>query len=762
MNYKIVAAVAVIIVCSLGLYMGLSGYDEPEKEPDIIWEDPDEGVFWEYGVSLVEDQVAYEHAIGALYDDVAVDNHVFPASIDLGYGETTVGIAVSNMETGYSSETGDVMFGSAFVPLLGQPTVDPEDASEGLVITPLSEQVDGFGYLYTYGLEPYVDHYVRDGSYVKYGVAEDGSMIFESIKLDVDGSDSEYMKSLAEVCDTFIGSLYSYDDGRWLLDYSVGGDTSLRSSFLWEEVDYDAILKEVQDILESQDQKFFNYTVETNLYYSQEAVNAFLLSLQEETFMGYKVEDLIKASEELDPNEFIRVTSDGLMVQEIPPPVATPSGLVKWLTGIICAVAVAISVAVQVFVPMAFPVTGAIIGSAIDIFGQVVIFNTALENIDWTGVAVSAVAGSLSAIPGMGFLGDVAINGAAEAAYSALSGGTGEEIIASFGIGVGAGLLFGGAMKAVGGINKLVHNRVHVGETIDLKPSKGSYTKIDVETLEGGIRAEYLTKETYQMAQNSTDGLNNGSIRNNKIVAIVQSPDIQKWDDINNSLIHYNGKQNNYLADLIDGSDKVLHDIVSGGNRNGFAIQFPEPNGPSGTRYVEHISLYPNNGNMQAYHVHYREKGLNADIMAFHVQYVNAGEYKIVFDWVSPGSITVDQAQNIVSKRIRITMTFSQMPDTQLMNHLTSITNVQELKNVINNMATNASWGLNKVTSSHNFLDKNMNLNQIPESIWTPYNDDPNHFYWAFHNKNGKSGIIPEVIGSMNVVCTRVLTLCST
>lgn len=754
MNYKIVAAVAVIIVCSLGLYIGLSGDDEPTKEPGISWEETDEDMFWEFEDLLIEDEEAFEHAVGALFDDASVENHVFPASIDLGNGETSVGLAISNLEYGYSSDTGEIMFGSAFVPLLGQPTADPEEASEGLVIIPLSEQVDGFGYLYTYGLEPYIDHYVRDGSYVKYGINEDGGMIFETTKLDVDGSWSEYMESLTEVCDTSIGSLYSYDEDRWLLDYSMGGDTDLRSSFLWEEVDYDAILKEVRGILDSQEQKFFNYTVETNLYYSQEAVNAFLLSLQEETFMGYKVEDLIKASEELDPNEFIRVTSDGLMVQEIPPPVATPSGLVKWLTGMFCAMAVAISVIVQACVPMAFPVTGAIIGSAIDVFGQVVLFNTALENIDWTGVMVSAVAGSISAIPGVGFLGDVAINGAAEAAYSALSGGTGEEVLASFGIGLGAGLLFGGAMKAVGGVNKLVHNRVHVGETIDLKPLDGGYTKIDADVLEDGIGIDYITKETYQTFKGSSDGFSVDNIRSDKIDVTLQSVDTAKWQEIDNHLLYNNDVTDDYLLDLIEKSDKKLNSLTNGRSTlNDIRIS-----GPEDSIYVNHVTLCPNNGNMPAYHVHYREMGQNVDTTMFLVQHLESGDYKIKYEWVQPGSITTNIRGELVSKTIRTFITVDGPPSPQLMERLASISDVKEFKEVITDIASDPSSGVLTIKFSHDPFKAGDNLENFKTSIWKPYEDTPEYGKWVFESvKKAMSvkSIITTTIG------TRMLSFCS-
>ena len=43
--------------------------------------------------------------------------------------------------------------------------------------------------------------------------------------------------------------------------------------------------------------------IETNLYFAQEAVASYLLSLQEETFCGYSVDALVEAAQELDPME---------------------------------------------------------------------------------------------------------------------------------------------------------------------------------------------------------------------------------------------------------------------------------------------------------------------------------------------------------------------------------------------------------------------------------------------------------------------------
>lgn len=132
------------------------------------------------------------------------------------------------------------------------------------------------------------------------------------------------------------------------------------------------------------------------------------------------------------------------------------------------------------------PIYGAITGAAIQIFMEVVVENKTLSNVNWSKVAISAAAGALcsfigphvgSAVAnGVGsaigagtkismevgvaiakYVGDAAcilsnsvIIGATSAAFTAIDGGSYEDIAKSFGIGVGLGVALGVAFELVG------------------------------------------------------------------------------------------------------------------------------------------------------------------------------------------------------------------------------------------------------------------------------------------------------------------------
>ena len=111
-----------------------------------------------------------------------------------------------------------------------------------------------------------------------------------------------------------MGSLYSYDEEKYLLDTDVGNYVSITGVSLSEQVDFDDLQEEIDKILAEQDENFASVDIETNAYLAQEAINNYLLSLQEETFLGFDVKELIELSKELDPMECYRFVNGELSV----------------------------------------------------------------------------------------------------------------------------------------------------------------------------------------------------------------------------------------------------------------------------------------------------------------------------------------------------------------------------------------------------------------------------------------------------------------
>ena len=92
--------------------------------------------------------------------------------------------------------------------------------------------------------------------------------------------------------------------------------------------------------------------------------------------MGYKVSDLVKLASEIDAKECIRFSPEGYVIVSIDnAPPENPSALVKWLTGITCAIVIVASIVVDIYVPALAPLMGAVQGVAIEVFMQVVLEN---------------------------------------------------------------------------------------------------------------------------------------------------------------------------------------------------------------------------------------------------------------------------------------------------------------------------------------------------------------------------------------------------
>ena len=389
---------------------------------------------------------------------------MFPAQIFLNDGQSVTGIAYTDYQNCYTSSDESVTyFETGFIASAGEAEIPEDDFNEGLIIENLEYEDDSTKFVMAYQSDAFEDHCVVYNQYVKYGVNDKGQVCYET---------SEYERGS---CDESLGSLYSYDEARYVLDIDVGEYADVTGQSLSSQLDYKALEEEINKILETQDTNFATVEVETYAYFAQEAVSNYLLSFQEETFLGYDVKELAELASKLDPMECYRITSDGLMTIDLEH--STEDQVAQWLVGSACVVAVAAGmVGAMVFIecPVLSAASGAIAGTAIEIFMQVVIANGTVSDIEWSKVAIAAGAGAVS-----GFLGpyimattsgasyflvdsalDGIIGGIEQTLYAWMDGESGIEMAKSFGMGFALGFGLSAGFKGVGAVVGKVANKL--------------------------------------------------------------------------------------------------------------------------------------------------------------------------------------------------------------------------------------------------------------------------------------------------------------
>ena len=391
-----------------------------------------------------------------------------------GIGYTDYAEYVDSDNTGY--------FPAGFLALIGEPEISSKEVENGLEIRNLDYAAEDTHFLYAYQTEPHLEHCVIWGEYLQYGTDTSGEITYTAQK---------YEKG---ICDKSLGSLYSYDNNRYLYDADVGNYVNITGESLSTEIDYAALEAEVNRILEEQDFHFSTAEINTAVHLAQEAVISYLLSLQEETFLDAEVSELIRLAQELDPMECIQITPDGMiyveMGEEIPD---KPDAKTKWLVGSACFIVTALSIGLQVACPAAAPFTGAASSAAIEIFMQVVFENQNLEDINWKKVAVSACVGALTSFAPDGNMIKIitgTISSAfTEAAYAVIDEESPENVWNATISGVAGGAV--GSMLSVG-ISDVVSKTVKSHHTAAWQkiPDKIKLDKIELDKIELSEKAE--------------------------------------------------------------------------------------------------------------------------------------------------------------------------------------------------------------------------------------------------------------------------------
>ena len=314
---------------------------------------------------------------GLIVSEYELCYNVFNAAVELDNGEMVYGIGYTDYADRYDSDDGKIFFPSGFISLIGEPEI-PEDAVEnGLEVIDLECEDMEHGFVLAYDTEPFTEHCVVWEQYLQYGINETGAITYNAVP-----DSSEYDDSL--------GTLYSYDSGKYLLYYGEDQSEDLKVESLSGQIDYAAVEAEMNRIIAEQNLNFSKVEIETIVAEAPAYLESALLATQAETFMGYDVSELIEKAKQLDPNEIMTITPDGIIIEVADDIPDDPDKLTKWLVGVTCGVLVIGSIAVEILVPALNKESNAISGAAVDVFIQVVLDNHTLENVNWKRVALAA------------------------------------------------------------------------------------------------------------------------------------------------------------------------------------------------------------------------------------------------------------------------------------------------------------------------------------------------------------------------------------
>lgn len=390
---------------------------------------------------------------------------VFPASVKLPDETEVCGIAYTDYSKCYSNDDEtECCFEAGFVPFIGELDVSQEYFDSGLFVNDLEYSDDNTSFVWVYASDQIKEHCVVYGQYLKYGIDEHGKLFYEA---------SEYVPG---VCDESLGSLYSYDEGKYLFDIDVGTYQRISGESLFNQIDFKRLEDEVNEIIRNQEIKFGTVDTVSCAYFAQDAIVSYLLSLQEETFLGYSVPALIEAAKSLDPLECYRITADGIKVLQLDEDTQA-SDVMKWIVGTTCVILMAVSV-VGSFVTIECPglpmVFGAVGGTAVEIFMQVVVSGKDLSCVDWRKVALCAATAAVSVYIGgyihgefeglayfaIDTIADGLMAGIERAAEAWMDGEDATEIIKSFGSGVAMGMAISACFKGAGKILSAVGKKI--------------------------------------------------------------------------------------------------------------------------------------------------------------------------------------------------------------------------------------------------------------------------------------------------------------
>lgn len=473
-------------------------------------------------IKFVEDDSA-NFIYNLVYNDLRQQYDTFAGYVSLPNSDEDVyGIAYTDYEEGYVNEQGEVYYSSGFISFPQEASISAVEISDGLEVHSLDiDEESIYSYAYTYSTEDIHKHCIIDNQYVSYDIV-DGVLSFSQKKYEY-GMDVDWER----------GDIYNYDTNSY--EYIVTGTDYVPTvgASLLGDADYQAIVDEINHIISSQEANLTFADVETFVAYATEALNSYILGLQEESFMGIPTVQLKEFAKSLNPLEHlqIKVDEDGNLTIDIIKVEKLATWWEKVLTSVVCAYGVVAGIACNVlgnalaavgFVPAKFllgAAGGALLGISIEAFSQVVISGAAVSEMQWAQIGVAAVSGAISGAITAGLsssqyftrhillreitdtLCDGMVGGAEFFANSLIAGQSFAQACTNFGYGVMMGITISGTFKVVG--QALKSTKSWIKKSLSASVSEidgGKVTKLADDVLE-----EHVTKYTAgQGARNVT------------------------------------------------------------------------------------------------------------------------------------------------------------------------------------------------------------------------------------------------------------------
>lgn len=453
-----------------------------------------------------------EFIYNLVYSDLKQEYDTFVGYID-NSEETeeyqVYGITYVDYQNGYIDNQGKTYFSAGFISFADQEVLEEDIIPLGNEIISLEEErSDLFSYVYSYSTEDVHKHCVIDGKYIKYDIVN--GVLNYNEEIYTEGMNVDFSR----------GNIYNYDTKEYVyiveeLDYIPITGVSLIG-----ETTYKDVIEEANKILLTQKNNLTYSELKSFVSQSQEALYSYLLGLQEETFLGIPVAELVNVVKDLDPMQHLRIGVDenGITTFELIEVVKLPTLSEKICASLIGALGVVGGI---VCTAMGHPVIGGIIvGATMEIFSQVVISNTPMSDIQWAQVAVATVAGAIaggvsSAIGGITVssagqllmrevadtLCDSIIGGGEFFVNALIAGKSFEEACKSFGYGVVTGAILSGVFKVgiatVKGGSKLI-KKITTNTVTDINGK--TITKLSNEVTEEGFsELQEKTLEKYTL-----------------------------------------------------------------------------------------------------------------------------------------------------------------------------------------------------------------------------------------------------------------------
>ena len=163
---------------------------------------------------------------GLLTHQLEYNYEVFPAAVELSDGTEIYGLAYTDYSECFTDENAELSFFSAgMLTFCGESSIPQDEFEKGLIIENLDYQDEQFGFLLKYATDGFTEHCVVFDQYLQYGVTTSGQITYTVEK---------YEKGK---CDEALGSLYSYDEGKYLLDLDVGEYKSVSGVSLASQIE---------------------------------------------------------------------------------------------------------------------------------------------------------------------------------------------------------------------------------------------------------------------------------------------------------------------------------------------------------------------------------------------------------------------------------------------------------------------------------------------------------------------------------------------